>query len=260
MSSPLGFMPSKAQLSIPAALNFSMLPSLHFSMPSTPPFSMPAAPQHLVLALHESATLPSSERWQLLYVLAFIYAALALAWRFLRPVVLRVRHPDSPPELPSWVPLFGHLFSFFKDYRAMMNQVHRNATAAMRPSWLVLAGKSMCFVVSPDDATFIHKQGSDVIRDPYVQHTARQFGLSPDGMRRMWKPSDNGNTRITSLLENLFSIARRELATATRPGSMYHRASTRSWNLGPDVPITPRAVIRSNGDGSQTVSLLRWVR
>ena len=43
-----------------------------------------------------------------------------LAWRCVRFTVLPILYPDDPQEYPYWIPVLGHLFSFFRNSNKLL--------------------------------------------------------------------------------------------------------------------------------------------
>ncbi|KAF2237990.1 hypothetical protein EV356DRAFT_519625 [Viridothelium virens] len=105
------------------------------------------------------------------------------------------------------------------------------------PVSLLLGGSSVCFITLAKDAHSIHKNSTAFDHDKFLQLTARQFGVSRQGVQKLWTRNGSGSSNSRPIAD-IMVIVRRELSALRRPNGLpnsvleqiQHLSSRDNWS------------------------------
>ncbi|KAI1807097.1 putative cytochrome p450 [Daldinia bambusicola] len=108
--------------------------------------------------------------------LTFLLVALLL-WRLWRFTISPYMHPDSPKELPYWIPFIGHGFAFFQSAEILMSKASQYF-GNKEPYSLTVFGNTLYIVTEPHDTTAVYKSDDTLSFEMFVQDLFRSNGYS----------------------------------------------------------------------------------
>jgi hypothetical protein len=123
---------------------------------------------------------------------------------------------------------------------------------------LLLGGSSICFITSAEDSHAIHKNSSAFNHDKFLQLTARQFGVSKQGVKKLWSKIDPSSLNSRPIAK-IMVIVRRELCALRRPDGLPNAVLQRIQHLSAWENWSPRSIEKTE-ENVRIISLSNWVR
>lgn len=189
---------------------------------------------------------------------------LLLFWRFYRFTVTPWLHPESPKELPYWIPYLGHAWAFYRDANSLLERgrLHVGKTKAMCS--ITLAGETLYVITGARGIAEIHRNSETITWDNLVREMYSIVGLSSRSVDNMFRqehrkpfPRDY-KTPTGSLHEMSTEYHRRQLLTTENSEIIAQRVisglqTSLSWNELKQNPACSR-----KSEESITLSLWDW--
>ncbi|GAB1315261.1 Abscisic acid 8'-hydroxylase 4 [Madurella fahalii] len=120
--------------------------------------------------------------------LALLAAALfsLLLWRFYTFTVAPWLHPTDPKEYPYWVPVVGHLRSFFKNSSRLVSEARLFFHGTGEPFTLTVAGQKWYVLTKAEHVAATYKM-EHLSYDIFAVEVMRMIGVSEDGISKAFQ-------------------------------------------------------------------------
>ncbi|KAI0837162.1 putative cytochrome p450 [Hypoxylon sp. FL0890] len=112
----------------------------------------------------------------LLQGMTFLLMAL-LAWRLWRFTISPNMYPDSPKELPYWIPVIGHGFAFFRNADSLIAKASKYF-GTKEPYSLTVFGNTLYIVTESYDTTEVYKN-DDMLSSEIFQGLKATYAKLP---------------------------------------------------------------------------------
>ncbi|KAI4222480.1 MAG: hypothetical protein LQ349_007621 [Xanthoria aureola] len=111
-----------------------------------------------------------------------------LAWRCARFTVLPILYPDDPQEYPYWIPVLGHLFSFFRNSNKLLARARVYCGNTREPFAINLAGGRIYVLTKASDVAEAYRNIETLSFNIFVQEMLKTAGSTPACVKTMYKP------------------------------------------------------------------------
>jgi hypothetical protein len=103
---------------------------------------------------------------------------LLLSWRVWRFTICPKLFPNSPNELPYWIPFVGHATSFFRDFNGAIEKGRKHFKHSREPFCMTVAGQTIYVATSPKDIGAVWKNTTTISSDPITNDMYALSGFS----------------------------------------------------------------------------------
>ncbi|KJZ75448.1 hypothetical protein HIM_05144 [Hirsutella minnesotensis 3608] len=109
-------------------------------------------------------------------------------WRLCRFHVARIIYPDDPLEIPYWIPIVGHLFSFFGDSNTLLTKATRCSGKSRDPYALTVAGMKTYVITNAEHAGQVYRNTESFSYEEFVRSMMHILGNSEVSVKAMFTP------------------------------------------------------------------------
>ena len=103
---------------------------------------------------------------------------LLLSWRIWRFTICPKIYPNSPNELPYWLPFIGHAMSFFRNFNGAIEKGRKHFQHSREPFCMTVAGQTIYVATSPKDISAVWKNTTTISGDPITNDMYTLSGFS----------------------------------------------------------------------------------
>lgn len=129
-----------------------------------------------------------------------ISALLLLAWRLFAFTILPFLYPRDPKEYPYWIPIVGHLQSFFKNSNDLLSEARLYFRDTREPFALTVAGRKWYILTKSEDVTSTYKiDNGSLSYDIFAIEVMRMLGVSEEGIGKAFQTHDTTKDRSNNV-------------------------------------------------------------
>ena len=185
-----------------------------------------------------------------------------LVWRLWRFTLAPTFKTNQPPELPYWFPFIGHTASFFKDPQAILTYGRKYFGNTRDVFALSLGGQKFYVVTKPSDIVAVYKNFKDLTFDGYVRDMYSKFGMSADGMAKLFSEDVSGAHTTGGALRKRGVLGPDLPHQQLKPSSNHYEDVSNIFKAAIEAQLDPRNIpsksLIGSENGEQTVSLRSW--
>ncbi|UNI23244.1 hypothetical protein JDV02_009077 [Purpureocillium takamizusanense] len=152
-------------------------------------------------------------------------AVALLCWRLWRFTIMPLMNPTAPKELPYWIPFFGHVRSFFKDYNEAIDEGRKYFNDSNLPFSVSIAGARIYICYAPEDVAGLYRNTTTISYENVIKDMYKWIGVSEDGFNKMFNVDESCKHNVG-------------MPHALAPAVMineYHRRQTKPGHLFDDL-------------------------
>ncbi|KAK4236950.1 Abscisic acid 8'-hydroxylase 4 [Achaetomium macrosporum] len=118
-------------------------------------------------------------------LLAIVFVTLVL-WRFYVFTILPWHFPTDPKEYPYWIPVIGHLRSFYKSSSRLLSDARSYFGESCEPFALTVPGQKWYVLTKAEHVAATYKM-EHLSYDIFAVEVIRMVGVSEDGIRKAFQ-------------------------------------------------------------------------
>ncbi|KAK8127855.1 hypothetical protein PG984_008963 [Apiospora sp. TS-2023a] len=123
-----------------------------------------------------------------LVILAAVILFPLLVWRLVRFTIYPYLSPRDPLEYPYWIPIVGHLRSFFRNSNQLISDSSAYFGNSGEPFSLGVAGHTWYIITTPENVMATYKSDNGSLSyDMFAVEVMRMIGVSEDGISKAFQ-------------------------------------------------------------------------
>ncbi|KAE8131909.1 cytochrome P450 [Aspergillus pseudotamarii] len=179
-------------------------------------------------------------------------------WRLWRFTVRPFFDPDSPREVPYFIPFAGHAISMLRNPHDLLSFAIKYCKGSGEPVAINVFGQTIYFILSEQDATAVLREPPQVSHKEHLKSLLMGLGCSELGISEMDHDSQPKAPALVLVAEEFMrkQLLERSLSTELLARSLEVLESHVRW----DAINAPTLLRTSEDEQERTVSLWKWAQ
>ncbi|KAI1657937.1 cytochrome P450 [Daldinia decipiens] len=201
-------------------------------------------------------------RFAILGITVFLF----ISWRLFTFTIVPLLHPNDPKEYPYWIPVVGHLRSFFKNSSQLLSEARLYFHNSREPFALTAGGQKWYVLTKAEDVAATYKiDNGSLSYDIFAVEVMRMVGISEEGIRKAFQTQGaEKDNHISKPHKHLVRLCREYQLEQLSPGSRLDRLvgmaiDTMKLHMDVEMIAQQKWYASSICDGCITVSLYQWL-